>query len=153
MKLTKVALDANIPQRAVRMLQTGYGDQGFEFLWEPDFAAASAADEFWAVAFKRFGGHLVITGDKNIAKRPHQIVAFMDNDLICYFCNSRWAHGKLIDKVTHVLYWWPRIQAHYAGCRPRDCWWLPMGVRPAEFKKVEVPESVQEAARANRKPA
>lgn len=74
MKRTKVALDANLPPRFVRMLQSGFGDQGYEFLWEPNFAPAEAADESWAASFSRFGGEVVLSADKNIARRPHQIL-------------------------------------------------------------------------------
>ena len=67
------------------MLQSAFGDQGFEFIWEPQFDVATAKDEHWAVSFSRFGGELVISGDRNIGKRPHQIAAFMDCKLVCFF--------------------------------------------------------------------
>ena len=78
------------------MLTTGFGDQGFEFIYESDFAPADAPDEHWAVAFKRFGGRIVHSADKNIAKKPHQIMAFKENGLICFFLESRWSSSTAV---------------------------------------------------------
>lgn len=110
MKRTKVALDANIPQRLVRMLQSGFGDQGFEFIWEPEFAAANASDEIWTASFRRFGGHVVLSGDRNLAKRPHQILAFMDNDLIGFFFDKHWCGQDITFKTGHIMLWWSTLR-------------------------------------------
>lgn len=144
MRRTKVAIDVNIPRRAVRLLNTGFGDQGFEFIFESDFAPAPATDEFWAAAFRRFGGQIVLSGDKNIAKRPHQILAFQENDLICFFCDRRWASTDGAYKLAHLIYWWPRVQAQIDRSKPRDCWWIPMAIQADHaFRKVEIPTHVK----------
>jgi hypothetical protein len=146
-KRIKVALDANVPQRLVRMLQSAFGDQGYEFLWEPDFAAANAKDEVWVAKFRRFGGQIAITGDRNIARRPHQIIAFMESDLIGFFFDSNWGEKDLTFKAAHLVMWWPRIQVHLANCKPQDCWWVPTILRNGAFKKVELPGHVKGQAK------
>lgn len=93
------------------MLNSGFKSNGFEFHWEPSFAPASATDEFWATAFKRFGGTVIITGDKNIARRPHQIHAFCACDLICFFCDRHWSQQDLAYQCAHLIRWWPTVQA------------------------------------------
>ena len=150
MKRTKVALDVCTPKRLVGMLQSGFGDQGFEFIYETQFAPATAEDQFWATAFRRFGGEIVITGDKNIAKRPHQIIAFKDNDLICFFCEGRWSEMPQAYKAAHLIYWWPRIQEKIRKSVPRDCWWIPLMIKPDPFTKVEIPTHIEAKARAAR---
>lgn len=144
----RVALDANIPQRAVRMLQSGFGDQGFEFLWEPDFETASADDEIWIESFRRFGGHVIISGDPNIGKRPHQIVAVKSNNIVSFFIQKQWSRKDLVFKAAHLIHWWPRIQDQYFKSSPRDAWWVPatLGAKSG-FKKIELPKDVEEAAR------
>ncbi|MDF1734932.1 MAG: hypothetical protein P1U37_06575 [Minwuia sp.] len=136
MRRIKVALDANIPQRTVGMLNSGFRDQGYEFHWEPSFASSSAEDEFWAAAFTRFGGQVVLTGDKNIARRPHQIAAFREHGLIGFYCARTWAQSDLAYKSAHLIRWWPTIHEMIAEAKPGDAWWVPMGLR-GEFKKVE----------------
>ena len=139
MRTRRVAIDVNMPRRLVRMLNTGFGAQGFEFVYETEFAEARDEDEFWATAFRRFGGEVVLSGDKFIAKKPHQIIAFKQNNLICFFCESRWGNADVTFKVAHMIYWWPRIQNHLEACSPRDCWWVPMPVHAAEFAKGRAP--------------
>jgi hypothetical protein len=146
-KRRKVALDANIPRRIVRMLQTGFGEQGYEFLHEPEFAPSNAEDEYWTTAFRRFGGEIIISGDKNITKRPYQITAFKDNNLICFFCEKKWSEHDHIFKAAHLVYWWPRIHAQLANCKAKDCWWVPMGIRPLDFREVRLPRHVIQTAR------
>src|SRR5947207_11247735 len=94
--------------------------QGFDFIWEPDFASSSAEDETWAVAFRRFGGEVVITGDKAIARRPHQIMAFKESGLICFFCQKAWAEQDLTFQAVHLCMWWPRIQQQLTSARAGD---------------------------------
>lgn len=53
-------------------------------------------------------------------------------------------------KVAHMIYWWPRIQAHLDGCKPSDCWWVPTPIRDAIFRKVELPPDVEDAAAAQK---
>lgn len=124
------------------MLNSGFGDTGYEFVWEPEFAPASAEDEFWAVAFRRFGGAIVISGDKNIAKRPHQIAAFRENGLISFFMLHRWASQDLTFKAGHTIAWWPRIQAHLSLCKAGEAYWVPMSLRTIPFEKVVIPDAV-----------
>jgi hypothetical protein len=137
LKRVKVALDVNVPERAVRMLNSGFGDTGYEFHWEPDLAPASSADEFWAVAFQRFGGNVVITGDKNIARRPHQMLAFRECQLTCFFIGSTWSNLDLAFKVAHLMRWWPEIRTQLEREGHGKCWWVPGGLR-GEFKEVNL---------------
>jgi hypothetical protein len=124
------------------MLNSGFGDQGFEFVYEAQFAEPTAEDEFWAVAFRRFGGEVVLSGDKNIAKRPHQIAAFKENGLKCFFMLHGWSSMDIVFKVAHTIAWWPRIQGQIAKCGPGDAYWVPMALRPVPFKKVELPDGI-----------
>jgi hypothetical protein len=149
-KRVKVALDANIPQRVVRMLNSGFGDQGFEFVWEPDFAPAQSEDEFWATAFRRFGGQITLSADKNIAKRPHQILAFQENKLISFFMLHGWANMDMTFKVGHLVAWWPRIQIHIPQCKAGEAYWVPMSMRTIPFKKVELPDGILKKAAESR---
>jgi hypothetical protein len=132
------------------MLETGFAELGYEFIHEPDFAPRTAEDEHWALAFRRFGGEIVVSADKNIAKRPHQIVAFKDNNLICFFCEKTWSQRDHTFKAAHRVYWWPRIHAHLGNCKSKDCWWVPMGIGPLEFREVKVPTHVLKTAKAQK---
>ena len=146
MRREKVAVDVSIPERSARMLNSGFGDLGYEFVYGTEFAAANSLDEFWADSFKKFGGRIVLSGDKNIGRRPHQIAAFKANGLICFFMLKTWASQDLAFKTSHLVAWWPRIQGHLPKCKDGDAYWVPMSMRHTPFKKIEIPHHVLEEA-------
>lgn len=136
MKRVRVALDANLPRRLVQLLRAGFNDQGYEFMWEPDFAPSNAQDEFWLDSFARFGGEIVLTADKNIARRPHQLLAFRETKLKGYFFESRWATYDGPYKAAHLMLWWPRIAMHARFSKKGDCVWVPAPLQAKEFKQI-----------------
>lgn len=139
MKRVRVALDANLPQRLVSLLRAAFQDQGFEFMWEPDFAPANAQDEHWLDAFARFGGEVVLSADKNIARRPHQLIAVQQAGLKGYFFDNRWAQHDGPYKAAHLMLWWPRIATHARFSKPGDCVWVPAPLHAKEFRVIRSP--------------
>lgn len=133
------------------MLRGGFGDTGYEFHWEPDFASASAEDEFWASAFQRFGGNVVITADKNIARRPHQMLAFQQCGLQCFFIGSTWSRLDMAFKAAHMMRWWPVIRTHIETEPPTRSWWVPGELR-GEFREVKLDAYIR-SQQAKRPPA
>lgn len=110
------------------MLQHGFPKSQYEFLWEPSFANADADDEHWAAIFRKFGGRVIVTGDKNIAKRPHQLEAFREIGLIGFVFDKRWAGADLAHKCASLVHWWHRIGPIAVDASPGDFWWVPMGL-------------------------
>ncbi|MBI1252061.1 MAG: hypothetical protein GC189_11365 [Alphaproteobacteria bacterium] len=142
-----MALDANLPERLVSLLRAAFNDLGYEFMWEPDFAPANAQDEFWLDAFRRFGGEIVLSADKNIARRPHQLLAFREAKLKGFFFNRNWANHHGWYKVAHLMLWFPRIAALAKASRPGDCYWVPAQLQAKDFKPVNFAHIVQSSAR------
>lgn len=89
MSRTKVALDFNISQRMVGVLDALYGHHGFEFMHLEKLVPGNTSDPVWADKYKRFGGRIVISGDCRIAYKPHEAIAFIDNGLISFFPDER----------------------------------------------------------------
>src|SRR6185437_2874980 len=102
----KVALDCDISHRLAAVLTDLYGDRGFEFQHVSSFAAAPSEDEIWADAFKRFGGHVVISADGQIAYKPHKAIAFIDNSFMSFFLASPWQHMKGHLEAAHLVHAW-----------------------------------------------
>lgn len=141
MKRVRVALDANMPQRLVTLLRAGFQDQGYEFMWEPEFAPGNAPDEFWLDAFQRFGGEIVLTADKNIARRPHQMLAFQQAQLKGFFFTRNWSQKQMRFQAAHALFWWPRIANKARLCKSGEAFWIPAVLQDKEFKEVKWPSS------------
>jgi PIN like domain len=86
----KVALDCDIPAKIAPVLNSLYGYRGFDFYPTTEFAPANATDDHWADAFKRFGGHVTLSADGQIAYKPHKVLALIDNDFMSFFFAAPW---------------------------------------------------------------
>lgn len=162
MKRLRVALDCDVPDRLAPVLNSLYGDKGFEFFPVTAFAAANSSDDHWADAFKRFGGHITLSGDAQIAYKPHKVLSFIDNGFMSFFFASPWHRSPGYVKAAHTVYWWPAIAEKASHQETGRCWRVPCELKiavtrfvdlrlaPAELEPLVIPEHVLEAARARR---
>ena len=163
----KVALDCDVPERLASVFNSLYGHRGFEFFPVTEFAPGNSTDDHWADAFKRFGGHVTLSGDGQIAYKPHKALAFIDNGFISFFFATPWQRTLGHVKAAHAVYWWPIIERQILlGPRGR-CWRIPCDLKmannrlldlrlvPGELESLVIPEEVLEQARHERamKPA
>ena len=89
MKRVRVALDCDVPAvSSAPALDHLYGYKGFDFFPVTEFAPGTSSDDHWADAFRRFGGHVTLSADTQIAYKPHKVLAFIDNGfyviLLCF---------------------------------------------------------------------
>jgi hypothetical protein len=152
-KRVRVALDVNVARRIVTLLRAGFHDQGFEFMWEPEFAPHDATDEYWLDVFQKFGGEIVLSADKNIARRPHQMLAFRDTALKGFFFTRNWSQKPLRVQAAHAVFWWPRIARKASLCKPGEAFWVPSVIQDKEFREVKLPSKsqIEKAAKPRRK--
>jgi hypothetical protein len=145
------------------MLENLYGHRGFEFIHVTTFAAASSGDDFWADAFKRFGGHVTLSGDGRIAYKPHQAIAFLDNGFLAFFCDSPWSEMPGHLKAAHLAFWWPTIEEKIREGDASCCWRIPCEAKRgadnrrfdlrltlAQIHPLRIPADVIEKAREAR---
>ncbi|MGB8900955.1 MAG: hypothetical protein WCC90_17685 [Methylocella sp.] len=144
----KVAVDEDISRRVASTLNVAYGDKGYEFIYIVDLVGHGAKDEFWAERFGKFGGEIILSADKNIAKKPRKLLAFRENELICFFMQPLWSNRPGHYKLCHALYWWHWIHKKLHECQKRDCWQVPLVLTGNEFKRLEIPAHVLEAAQS-----
>lgn len=155
MSRVRVGLDFNCAPRLANALDALYGHRGFEFVHMERLVRGRTADEIWADAFKKFGGRAVISGDANIAFRPHQAVAFIDNGFTSFFPEHDWCHLKAHRRSAVLVAAWPAIETKIAEGAPGTCWRIPCRVqndgelRLAEIalRQMEIPQEVLERAR------
>lgn len=159
MSKIKIAVDCDIPVRAAAVLESMYGENGFEFYHVSKLVPPASSDDFWADALKRFGGHVALSGDGQIAYRPHKALAFIDNGFISFFVASPWHHMGGPGKVAHLIFHWPFIEAKIREGQQGTCWRVPCDAKRAKGKiehlrlrktdllALEIPKHVLEAAR------
>lgn len=115
-----------------------YGQNGFEFHHVSKLVPQNSTDDFWADAFKRFGGHVVLSGDGQIAYRPHKALAFIDNGFMSFFLSSPWHHLEGHGKIAHILYHWPQIEAKIREQERSTCWRVSCDAKRSQGKIVHL---------------
>lgn len=155
----KIALDFCLSPRLVGALKALYGHHNFEFLHLRDLVKGKTPDDQWAANYARFGGHVVISGDTNIAYRPHLAVAFVDNNFVCFFPAEPWSNLKGPQKAAAIVHWWPMISDLIPNVDRGTLWRMPCTSRKGvvrlgqeAFEQLTIPQEILEQARKRAAP-
>lgn len=158
MKLVKVALDCDIPEPLAPMLNAAFGSRGFDFIHVSKIVPPGTTDEVWADTFKRFGGEITVSADKNIIKKPHKALAFTENGFKAFFMQPTWSNAPGRVKLAHIIYWWPEMSALADRSVDANSWQVPFEYRnnaltlqAAEFKVLRVPDHILDGVREERR--
>jgi hypothetical protein len=155
----RVALDFNCAPRLVGALTALYGHKGFQFLHLETLVAGRTDDEIWADAYKRTGGHVVISGDTRIAYRPHQAIAFIDNGFLSFFPDPCFCQMPAHARSATFVYAWPAIERKIAEAPPGTCWRIPCSFSKGDGElklsgeplwPLAIPDEILDKARAQR---
>lgn len=148
----RVAVDECVSPRIARALGQIY--DRYEFIPVRDLVPARTEDEMWADNFKRFGGFVVLSGDVNIAKRPHQAAAFIDNGFVSFFPSGSWGRLLMHCQAAHLIHSWPRAAKIIEKGVRGACWRMRCSVRQdhllldeEEFERLEIPADVLNGAK------
>jgi hypothetical protein len=100
------------------------------------------------------GGLVVISGNSQIAYRPHQAIAFIDNGLISFFPDGEWCRLLAHMRSAVIVQAWPRIEEKIAEAAKGTCWRIPCRLVEGELRlsgeplhKLEIPDDVLETER------
>jgi PIN like domain len=151
---TKIALDFCLSPRLVGVLKALYGHHNFEFLHLKDLVKGNTPDDQWAGNYARFGGHVVLSGDTNIAYRPNLAVAFIDNSFTCFFPCSTWSNLRGPQKAAAIVHWWPVISDMLPTIEKGTLWRMQcsnvkgsLRLGNQTFEQLKIPDDVLEGAR------
>jgi len=119
-------LDENLPRAYARCLAE-LGGQGREFTVSHirDLAGKSVADTEWIAAVKRKGEAVVISGDRRMLTRIHELQALRDAQLTTFILAPGWANLKFWDKAWLLVRWWPKIVETAAASPPGTLFRVP----------------------------
>jgi hypothetical protein len=90
-----------------------------------DHNAPRTAEETWVPRFVAEGGQGILSADRKMMARPHQIVALIESGVVGVFLSSQWAEAKRHAQASQLLWCWPRIDAAFAASKPRQYWKVP----------------------------
>lgn len=75
--------------------------------------------------FAHEGGNGILSGDRKILARPHQLMAIQQNKLVGVFLNKDWANARRHEQAAHIIWWWPRIEDLFTQSKQSQCWQIP----------------------------
>jgi hypothetical protein len=136
----KVAFDFNLSHKIVEAFKALYGSPTFEFLHLRDLGIdAKTPDPKWADIYKQHGGRVVISGDCNIAYKPHLALAFIDNGFISFFPEGSWAGLKAHEQAAVLVHAWPKIETIVIAAPAGTCWRIPCTARKGDIRLADAP--------------
>ena len=143
----KIRADENISPRLVRAVQSIALSTGGELSHVRDFHAPRTADETWIPRFVVEGGQAIISADRRILARPHQMAAISEGNLIGIFLPAKWAQARGHEQAAHILWWWPRIEKTLNTSTPTQCWKIPYDFGHGALEEIVVDFAKASAAR------
>lgn len=73
-----------------------------------------------------------------ILRRPHQIAAITENNLIAFFLPDRWATSPKKIQAAQLIYWWQKIEETLSKSPPKQCWLVPFGFGNSEIRQETI---------------
>lgn len=111
----KFAFDANIPPGMVKVFQMLLVNEdlgpvsGVVSAREYALPSDEGDDRPWVERFSEDGGSHIISGDKKMRGRPHELHALADEGMVVFFFAPRWSGRDFFVKSAMLLNWWPKI--------------------------------------------
>jgi hypothetical protein len=121
----KIRADEHVSPKIIRAVQSLILSKGWDLSHVRDHNAPRTADETWVPRFKIEGGEGILSADRKMLARPHQLAAIRDAGLVGVFLSPQWAEAKRHAQAANLLWWWPRIEAAFKTSQPGQCWRVP----------------------------
>jgi PIN like domain len=121
----KIIADEHVSQKILQTIRLICFRSTLDLSHVLDKHSEGTKDETWLHDFASEGGRALLSGDSNILKRPHQIVAVGRSGLICVILSKQWSQSQLHEQAANLLFWWPRIEAALNASKAGDCWPVP----------------------------
>jgi hypothetical protein len=102
-------LDENLPPAFARALDALRHPKVQSVRTVRDHVAAGTPDADWIAAVAKAGGHAVVSGDRRMITRKHELQALRDAKLTTFILAKGWAPLPFWDKAWLLVRWWPMI--------------------------------------------
>lgn len=134
----KIAFDENVPIAMVRVFETFASERQLRKL-SGEFEVKSAKDYTprpgdhdyvaksdvpWLKRFAADGGRVVISGNTDMKKQPHERLALIEHKFVVLFFEGQWSGWKFFRKCALLIHWWPQIASTVKRAKP-GFWHVP----------------------------
>lgn len=121
----RIRADEHISRKIIRAIRELALSDDWEITHVRDVHERRTADETWIPRFAVEGGRAILSGDRKIRSRPHQIRAISASGLIGVFLPAEWANSRRTVQAALLLFWWPRIEKTISQAQSKECWLVP----------------------------
>ena len=83
------------------------------------------SDVPWIRKFVQDGGQVIISGDRNMKREPHERLALVELGLITIFFDPQWSDWKFFRQCALLMFWWPVVAATIRKAKPGSFWHIP----------------------------
>jgi hypothetical protein len=101
-------LDENLPRAFARSLNALTERDGFSVKHVRDFVGKQTDDIDWIAAVAKEGGS-VISGDRRLTTREHELRALRDSGLITFILAPGWSKLPFWEKAWLLTRWYPKL--------------------------------------------
>ena len=96
-------------------------------------------DQHWIRRYSRDGGSFVLSGDKKMRGRPHELKALVDEKMIVFFFSPVWNKKNGYVKSAMLLNWWPKIVEVAQSAPSGSLWPIPFQWTWTDLNMLKVP--------------
>lgn len=163
----KIAFDENVPFGMVRVFQALANERklrremgDFKVLSAQDYTPkltdkdyVKASDVPWLERFAADGGRVVVSGDRAMLDRPHELLALRQGGFIVVIFEANWSRWDFFRKSSLLLHYWGVIAKTVRKSKSGTLWCVPGHWRQdGVLRHVPAPEGKisQTAPRAGR---
>jgi hypothetical protein len=103
-------LDENLPPAFARALDALRHPDADSVRTVRDHVASGTSDSEWIATIAKVGAdHAVLSGDRRMITRKHELQALRDAKLTTFILAKGWSRLKFWDKAWLLVRWWPKI--------------------------------------------
>ncbi len=134
----RIRADEHIAPKITKAVQSLILADGRELTHVREFHAARTADETWIPRFAAEGGQVILSADRKMLSRPHQLAAIAEGNLIGIFLSSQWAESKRNIQAASIIWWWPKIERTISAAKPRQCFKVPFDFIGDYLEEIQI---------------
>ena len=150
----KIRADEHVSPKIVGIVRQLIMSPSFDFSSVFDSGHRGTKDQYWATVFANEGGEAILSADKDFFRKPNQVVAIDNTGLRVIYLPPKWANASGFLQASHILMWWPRIEAKLKVAKPREVWVVKWNISEEgqlERKKVDYGKYRKKLRKAERR--
>ncbi|AUG51943.1 hypothetical protein [Thalassospira marina] len=126
--------DENMPPRLARAIRILAENEEYSVELVREKFGPGTADINWMTQAGQEGSGFTISCDRRIHTRPHEKLAFKQNNLVAFLLPKDFTKKKFWEKSAYLVRWWPEITSAAKTATPGELFCLPAKQSPSPLK-------------------